>query len=623
MGPSVRESEEEKEGCRLDSGWPTSVDRDTRKVEATGEGHATTADGRSPAASAHRRSRISTVVGHFLIGLDIGSSSAKAILVDARGKIRRSARVRFPTRRLPGGRVEHDAAAVLRASIAALEEAAAGMPRRATASLGIATQRSTVLFWNRDTGRAVTPAYSWQDLRAAAPTRRLLARGGSLAGPGDLNDAVAERTGLRISAHYAAPKLAWALRRVPGLRRRVVRGTILWGTLGTWLAWHLTRGGLYCVDHANAQRTLLLHLGSLSWDPALFDLFGLGDLFEAPALPALVPTRSESGALARVGGRSIVLRAMTGDQQAALQGLLCRRAGDMAINYGSGAFVLVQVGPVPVRVRGLLTTLVWSRHLRPGEPERPGGCVASYAVEGTVNAASTALDWVSRKLRRRIRVADLDAALGPYEPAAPRSVHFLPAVSGVGAPRWDERARPRFMGRIEAAAPRDLLRAAVESIAQRCTEIAAAAAARAPGAARRARCAVRVSGGLTRCRYLLQAQADLLQRPIAVSASRDATGIGAALLALEESTTWPDLEKDVGRSTAEVVEPRSGPARAASLRRAWARAVYGTQVGPPGVHGPQAGSPAASSNRRRTNSRSRKARNQPARGPLRVPRKAR
>jgi glycerol kinase len=556
-----------------------------------------------------------------LIGLDIGSSSAKAILVDARGRIRRSARVRFPTRRLPGGRVEHDAAPLLRAAMAALEEAAAGMARRGTASLGIATQRSTVLFWNRDTGRAVTPAYSWQDLRAAGWTRRLTLRRGAPRGGdrpgGDLNDAVAERTGLRISAHYAAPKLAWALRRVPGLRRHVARGTILWGTLGTWLAWHLTRGGLYCVDHANAQRTLLFHLGSLSWDPSLFDLFGLGDLLDAPALPALVPTRSESGAAARVGGRSLVLRAMTGDQQAALQGLLCRRAGDMAINYGSGAFVLMQVGPVPVRVPGLLTTLVSSRHLRADEPARPGGCIASYAVEGTVNAASTALDWVGRKLRRHIRVADLDATLGPYDPAALRSVHFLPAVSGVGAPRWDERARPQFMGRLDAAAPRDLLRAAVESIAQRCAEIATTAAARAPGAARKARGPVRVSGGLTRCRYLLQAQADLLQRPIAVSASRDATAIGAALLALEDSATWPDLGKDVGRSTTEVVEPRSGPARAASLRRAWARAVH------PGAGVRQAGSPAASSSRRSTNSRSRKARNQPARGPLRVPRKAR
>lgn len=555
----------------------------------------------------------------MLIGLDIGSSSAKAILVDARGRIRRSARVRFPTRRLPGGRVEHDAAALLRATLSALQEAAAGIGPRATASLGIATQRSTVLFWNRDTGRAVTPAYSWQDLRAAGWTRRLAQRrgaprggalpvGGDRPGAGDLNDEVAERTGLRISAHYAAPKLAWALRHVPGLRHGVARGTILWGTLTTWLAWHLTRGGLYCVDHANAQRTLLFHLGSLSWDLPLFDLFGLGDLLEAPALPALVPTRSESGAPALVGGRSLVLRAMTGDQQAALQGLLCRRAGDMAINYGSGAFVLMQVGPVPVRVPGLLTTLVSSRHLRPGEKEQPGGCIASYAVEGTVNAASTALDWVGRKLRRRIRVADLDATLGPYDPAASRSVHFLPAVSGLGAPRWDERARPRFMGRVEAAAPRDLLRAAVESIAQRCAEIAAAAAARAPGAARKARGPVRVSGGLTRCRYLLQSQADLLQRPIAVAASRDATAIGAALLALEDPATCPDLGKTAGRVTTEVVEPRTGAARAASMRRAWSRAVY---------------SPAASRSRRRTKSRSRKARNHPARGPLGRPRKAR
>ena len=390
----------------------------------------------------------------MLIGLDIGSSSAKAILVDPGGRLRRSARVRFPTRRGAGGRVEHDAAALLRASLSALAEAAAGIAPRGVASLGIATQRSTVLFWDRDSGRAVTPAYSWQDLRAAALCRGLTRRSRAPAPDDrDLGEAVAERTGLRVSAHYAAAKLAWALRHVPGLRRRVARGRVLWGTLGAWIAWHLTRGALYAVDHANAQRTLLFHLGSLSWDPALFELFGLPDLYDVPVLPALVPTRMESGAGARVGDRALVLRAMTGDQQAALQGMLCRRAGDMAINYGSGAFVLMQVGTFPVRVRGLLTTLVSSRHLRPGEPPGPGGCAASFAVEGTVNSAATALDWIERRLRRRWRVARLDAVLGPFDPLARRRVHFLPAVSGVGAPRWDERARPRFAGIVEGAPP--------------------------------------------------------------------------------------------------------------------------------------------------------------------------
>jgi glycerol kinase len=554
------------------------------------------------------------------IGLDIGSSSAKAILVDARGRIRRSARVRFATRRGTGGRVEHDAAALLRASSRALAEAAAGIPPGEAATLGIATQRSTVVFWNRDSGRAVTPAYSWQDLRAAGLCRRL--GGGPAARDRDLHRLVTERTGLRMSAHYAAAKLAWALRHVPGLRRRVASGQVLWGTLGTWLAWHLTQGGLYAVDHANAQRTLLFHIGSLSWDPLLFDLFGLGDLLEAPALPALVPTRMESGAPMAAGGRRIVLGAMTGDQQAALQGMLCRRAGDMAINFGSGAFVLLQVGPDPVRVPGLLTTLVSSRHLRRGERDGPGGCAASFAVEGTVNAASTALDWVARRLRRRWHVADLDAALGPYDPLEQRRVHFLPAVSGVGAPRWDERARPRFAGLDHGAPPRVLLRAAVESIAQRCAEIAAAAEGclrrgqgarppRDPAAA--ARQAVRVSGGLTRCRYLLQAQSDLLQRPVAVAGSRDATALGAALQATDGAVAWPAAAPAPRRETSEVVLPRARPRQAAALHRAWVRAVDGAA----------GGAEAASRKRRRTTSRSRKARNHPARGPLGRPRKAR
>ena len=523
------------------------------------------------------------------IGLDIGSSSAKAILVDPRGRARRTSRVRFPTRRGRDGRVEHDAAALLRATLLALEQAARELGSREEAALGIAAQRSTVLFWDRDSGRPVTPAYSWQDLRAAALCRRLGSRHAALPGAErDLGRVVAVRTGLRLSAHYAASKLAWALRHVPGLRRRVTAGRVLWGTLGTWLAWHLTRGGLYAVDHANAQRTLLFDLHALSWDPFLFDLFGLADLLDVPALPALVPTRMESGAGVRLAGRRLRLSAMTGDQQAALLGLLCRRERDMAINYGSGAFVLMQVGRAPVHVGGLLTTLVDSRHLRPGEAAGPGGCVASFALEGTVNAAATALDWVGRRLGRQIRTADLDHLLGAYDPAAPRKVHFLPAVSGLGAPRWDEHARPRFSGRLDGASERDFLRAAVEAIAQRCAEIAAAAEAYRPktrgvlggASAGAVRAAVRVSGGLTRCQYLLQAQADLLQREVAVTGTRDATAVGAALLAADEGTGRA-ARLAAGRLVEAIVGPLSDAARAAALRRAWRRAVYGRAGGGP------------------------------------------
>jgi glycerol kinase len=508
----------------------------------------------------------------MLVGLDIGSSSAKVIVLDAAGRALRLERRRFATRRAPGGRVEHDAEEIHAAALSALR-AAAGATGRSEARLGIATQRSTLLIWDRASGRPLTPAWSWQDLRAAAACRRLARRDRTLE-----RDLI-QRTGLRLSAHYSAPKLAHALHVRPGLRRALVAGKALWGTLSTYLIWRLTEGAVYAIDHANAQRTLLMRLADQTWDADLAGRLGLASLVDAGALPALVPTRLAAGTEVRLPARRLVLGASTGDQQAALEGLRCRRAGDVAINYGSGAFVLIRVGRAAARARGLLTSLADSRDAG------GGGHVVSYAVEGTVNAAATALDWVQRRAGMRIRTVDLDRALGARPWSGRRDLHFLPAVSGLGAPRWDPSACPRFAGPVEAATPLERLAAAVESIAQRCAEIVRAGAAhvaparddpRATPAGAPPPTRVRVSGGLTRCRRLLQAQADLLQKPVAVSSSADATAIGAALLASAEPAPQAAAAR---RDERTVVRPALSAGEAARRWRAWERAVYGRAAG--------------------------------------------
>ena len=491
------------------------------------------------------------------IGLDIGSSSVKAFSLDQRGRATLLGRRRIGTRRGPGARVEHDAEEILRATGASLRGARDG------GRLGLATQRSTVLFWDRDSGRALTAAYSWQDLRGARLCARLQRSTGRL---------VAERTGLRLSPHYAASKIAWALRRVPGLRRQIVSGRALWGTLGTYLAWRLSEGAVYAIDHANAQRTALVSLDPSGWDFDLFRLFGLDDLLVAPVLPALVPTFLASPPRLASAGRSFALAQVTGDQQAALLGLGCRAPGDLAINYGSGAFVLINVGDRPLRVPGLLTTLLasWAGGAH--------GTRARYAVEGPVNAAATALEWVLRRLRLRLHTRDLDAYLGP-DPGGARAVHFLPAVSGLGAPRWIPGARPLFSGDLRNAGPRDLLRAAVESIACRCAEILRAA--RAGGAPDSRHAPVPVAGGLVRCRALLQAQSDLLQRPLRVRESADATAVGAALLARDgpDGTFGPRGGRG-GRDEGDLyVRPRISADEAEARFGAWERAVYGPGAG--------------------------------------------
>jgi glycerol kinase len=517
-------------------------------------------------------------MSRMTIGLDIGSSSLKALRLDDRGRPAGAARRPIVTRRRSGGRVEHDADEIARAAVAALRSAAGGRAPSGPHDLGIATQRSTVLFWDRGSGRPLTPAYSWQDLRGAAWCARLR-RGERGRNEGDGVEArIAARTGLRLSPHYAASKLAWALQRVPGLRRQVASGRALWGTLGSFLLYRLSGGAAYAIDHANAQRTLLFDLESRSWDPGLLALFGLEPLLDAPALPALLPTCPAAEIVLPLGRLRFRLRAMTGDQQAALVGLGARRLGVITVNYGSGAFVLFNVGPRPVRVPGLLTSLLASWH-------DPGGRSAAwYAVEGTVNSAATALEWVQRRLGLRVRTAGLDRYLGGMEGAP--AIHFLPAIAGLGAPRWDPRARPRFAGRARGAGPRDLLRAAVESIAQRCAEIVRAAEA---GARRSGGPALRgpalpkgapvlAAGGLTRSRTLLQLQADLLQRPVIVRDSPDATAIGAALLASVPARRLfadrPAARAESG-GAARVIRPRLQAAEAVARHRAWRRAVYG------------------------------------------------
>jgi len=502
-------------------------------------------------------------------GVDLGSSSVKSVIVTARGRPGRAVRRRIATRRLPGGRVEQDAGEIFTAAVAALRGVFAR--RTADPSFGIATQRSTVLFWDPATGRPLTPAYSWQDRRAEAQCA-------AARGRGRFGDAIVARTGLRLAPYYSAWKLAWALRRVRGLRRRVATGRALWGTLGTFLLWRLSGGACYAIDHANAQRTLLFDLETLSWDPELFEAFGLEALLDAPALPALVPTTLPSPVPIGGIGRSLRLAAMTGDQQAALIGLGCRSLGVTTINYGSGAFVLVSTGERLVRVPGLLSTLLasWREEGPAGRPE------ARYAVEGPVNAAATAIDWAIRKLRLRLGTRDLDRFLGADE-GRPRAVHFLPAIAGVGAPRWDAAAKPHFAGDVRGASPRVLLRAVVESIACRCAEIVRAAQPH-PAAGRRAAAEaalpILAAGGLTRCRTLLQAQADLLQRPVLVRESPDATCLGAALLTRSPSLWWGGGGAPSARRGTDVFEPRVSRDESEIRYRAWERAVYGDGAAP-------------------------------------------
>ncbi len=541
-----------------------------------------------------------------LIGLDLGSSSAKAVLIRPGGE--RSAipvARRALATRVPGpGRIEQDGEEILSAALATLGEVLRRGGRRSNGRLprhrlGIATQRSTILFWDRDTGRPLTPAYSWQDRRGAVMCDRLRHSGSAAGRTGrserhravDTAALVAARTGLRLSPHYSASKLAWALRNVRGLRRRIISGRALWGTLGTFILYHLSGGAYYAIDHASAQRTSLMGIDDLAWDPELFELFGLEPLLDTPVLPAILPTMPSGQPDIVLGRNRIGIGALTGDQQAAIVGRGGLRADRILINYGSGAFVLRPGVEGARSARGLLRTLVasWRREETSGLYP---AMATRFALEGTVNAAGIALDWVLRRCGLRIPPTKIDRFLGPA-PEGVRALHFLPAVGGLGAPYWEARARPRFSGDVRSATDRDLVRAVIESVAQRCAEIALLMG---PLPLRDARSgaasgsAILASGGLTACRTLMQAQADLLQCPVIIDPVPEATALGAAAMAAGDPERLFGGECEgihqVGaalhhrRPGALIIPPRIGRDEAAARRRAWRRAVYGRDGAP-------------------------------------------
>ncbi|MBI3846446.1 MAG: glycerol kinase [Planctomycetes bacterium] len=455
------------------------------------------------------------------LALDQGSTSSGAALVDDRGRIRRLARVAVATRHPAPGHVEIDAEAALRT----LEEAARriGAPRTVD-GVGLASQRSTVVLWDRRTGRPVAPALSWQDVRGA----RVLAAMRIDA------SAIRRTTGLVPSPHYSAVKMKWLLDRVAGARQRARSGRYAIGTLNAFLVFRLTRGRVFATDPTHAQRTLLFDVRRGDWDDDLLRRFGV----PRAALPEVRPSFGEFGSC-DFGP----IRACAGDQQAAFVGLAPARR-EAIVNYGTGAFFVIAAGSSPASSRGLLSSVLPT-------PRR------SFAVEGTVNAAGAALDWMGRALRLFGSPGEMKRLLRDRA----TDVRCLPAPEGLGAPFFDPSARTRFVGIDARTTPGDLVFATLEGIAALVSVIAD----RARGSGARATAAV-AAGGLSKLDDLLQLQADFLGVPVRRARVREATLLGAAALA--RGVAFP---RDVDAET--VFKPTGGTRDADRRLGAWMEAV--------------------------------------------------
>ena len=494
-------------------------------------------------------------VRRAILALDQGTTSSRAIVFSIEpesfgeplGEGRRDLACRFPK----AGHVEQDPADIWRTQREAAEAAiAAARGSAEILGIGITNQRETVMLWDRATGEPIGPAIVWQDRRTADRTDALRRDGAEAS--------IRAKTGLLCDPYFSASKVEWLLDHRPDARSRAERGELAMGTVDTWLLWNLTEGRSHATDCSNASRTQLWNLERESWDDELLALFRV----PREVLPSVVPSSGEAGRCRILGGDLQVL-AIVGDQQAALAGQLCTEAGESKTTYGTGCFLLVQSGERLIESEArLLTTAAW----------KIGEAPTQWALEGSVFMGGATIQW----LRDGLGVIAEAAEVGPLAASVDDSagVVLVPAFTGLGAPRWDPRARGTMLGLTRGATKAHLARAALEGITQQVADVIDAAGRDLAAAGARPVTQVRADGGAAACDELLQIQADLLGLPVERPARLESTALGAAGIASVAAGVVPDLAAlRTTRRIAHRFEPARDDAWRRSERARWAEAV--------------------------------------------------
>lgn len=484
----------------------------------------------------------------YLLALDQGTTSSRALVFDLEGRPVAVAQREFPQHYPQPGRVEHEPEDIwtTQRDCAAEALAGAGIDGAALAGVGIANQRETTLLWDRRSGRPLHRAIVWQDRRTADVCAHLRAEG--------VEPLVAERTGLRLDPYFSATKIAWLLDHVAGARAAAERGELAFGTVDSWLLWKLTGGRVHATDVSNASRTLLFSLRTGAWDEELLRIFRV----PAALLPEVRDTAGAFGLVTEgLPGAGAPVAALVGDQQAALFGQACLRPGLAKATYGTGAFLLLNTGSEIVRSRNaLLTTAAW----------RIGGRV-SYALEGAVFVAGAAVQWLRDELRLVTSAGELDELAASVPDAG--GAFLVPAFTGLGAPHWDPYARGALVGLTRGVNRAHLCRAALESIAFQTAELLAAMEKDAGLGLSE----LRVDGGVSRSAPLLRIQADLLGHAVVRPRVSETTALGAAALAgVGAGVLAPDKFAENWTPEARV-EPATTAAERELRMRDWARAV--------------------------------------------------
>jgi glycerol kinase len=490
-------------------------------------------------------------MSRFILALDQGTTSSRAIVFDPRGRARATAQQEFPQHFPQPGWVEHDATdlweTTRRVALAAVAEA--NLTGASLAAIGLANQRETTLLWERSTGRPLHRAIVWQDRRTAGACAKLKAAG--------LEPLFRRRTGLLLDPYFSGTKLAWLLDTIPGARRRAGRGELAFGTVDTWLLWQLTGGRVHATDVSNASRTLLLDLRTGAWDDELLKLLRIPREI-LPEVRASSEVYGEATAIPAL--RGVPIGGMAGDQQAALFGQACFRPGLAKNTYGTGCFLLLHTGRNPVVSRHqLLTTVAW----RIG-PDGP----LEYALEGSVFIGGAVVQWLRDGLGLIARSSDIEALAA----RAPDNggVYLVPAFAGLGAPHWDPSARGVIVGLSRGTTAAHLARAALESIAYQSADLIGAMRADTGSRLRE----LRVDGGASVNDGLMQFQSDLLRAPVVRPRTTETTALGAAYLAGLAVGYWKSREEIAALWQAgRTFRPRGSPGTARRMQSEWRRAV--------------------------------------------------
>ncbi len=484
----------------------------------------------------------------YIMALDAGTTSGRCCLVGADGQICSMAQREFPQYFPKAGWVEQNANEIWATQLGVAVEAMQKIGASAAdiAAIGITNQRETTIVWDKATGEPIYPAIVWQCRRTGAFCDELRESHA---------DFFRERTGLVIDAYFSATKLRWILDNVPDARARAERGELLFGTVDCWLIWKLTGGKRHVTDYSNASRTMLFNISTLRWDDEILRLLNI----PRAMLPQVVPSSGLLGHTeATLLGGEIPICGAAGDQQAALFGQTCFRAGEVKNTYGTGCFLLMNTGTKPVfSAHGLVTTIAWGLN----------GTV-NYALEGSIFVAGAAIQWLRDEMK--LIESAQDSEYMAQKVRDTNGCYVVPAFTGLGAPHWDQYARGTIVGLSRGCNKYHIIRATLDSICYQVNDVLAAMQADSGIPLN----TLRVDGGASANNYLMQTQADIINAPVARPRCVETTAMGAAFLAGLAVKYWADTEEiKHSRETEREFYPSISEAERGARTAGWNRAV--------------------------------------------------